>query len=621
MIPMAPDYKKLGFKCGIEIHQRLASHGKLFCACAASGDAAESDGSFTRRQRAVAGELGKVDAAAAAEQVRGRVFKYLAYPASSCEVEADDEPPHKLNAEALDIALQIALLLACNVVDEAQVMRKAVLDGSNTSGFQRTALLATGGTLPTPAGNVGIGTLAIEEEACSILGEEANGEIAYGLDRLGIPLVEVATEPDIVSPEHCREVAEKLGLLMRATGKVQRGIGTIRQDVNVSIADGARVEIKGVQELGAIPKIVENEVLRQVGLVAIIAELKKRGAKEWKLDAVDVSKALSGTESRMLRKCLDRQEVLLAFRAPKFAGLLGKELFEGRRLGSELSDYAKTAGVGGIIHSDEKLDTYPISEKETAAIAKAVGAKEGDAWVLVAGPKGRADAAVTAAHGRALAALSAVPNETRKVVNETGSAYMRPLPGGARLYPETDLPTVRITRDRLSRLAAVLPETPEAQLAKLKKVLNDELANKMFRSQRLPVFQRIITDVPAADAMLVAGTLEETLVSLKREGVAVEKVGEEKLVELFMEYAKGSFVKAAIPEILRKLAEKPDASVKNIVGANSLSKMTHKEIESLVKTEMKECADGGRLMKRVMERCRLRAEGGDVAKVVASLSR
>ncbi|MDD5317812.1 MAG: Glu-tRNA(Gln) amidotransferase subunit GatE [Candidatus ainarchaeum sp.] len=616
---MALDYAKLGFKCGIEIHQRLASHEKLFCACATQNESEESDGSLERRQRAVAGELGAVDAAAVHEQLRNRKFVYATYPSFSCDVDEDQEPPHALNQDALDAALQVALMLKSDVVDEAQVMRKAVLDGSNTGGFQRTAVIALDGKLDTSKGTVSIPTVSIEEEASAIQGERS-GEVLYRLDRLGIPLVEIGTAPEIASPEHCREVAERLGMILRATGRVQRGIGTIRQDVNVSIRDGARVEIKGAQDLGRLSALVENEVLRQAALVKIRGELEKRGAKECALEAVDVSRAFAGTQSRLLRKSLDRKEALIAFGLARFEGLLGAELCEGRRLGSELSDYAKAQGVGGIIHGDEDMKKYGISEGEVKALREAAGAGAGDAWVLVAGPEPAARNAAAAAFGRAMQALRGVPEETRKVVNDVQTAYMRPLPGGARLYPETDLPPVRVSRARIEKLESVLPEMPEETLAWLKKTLNSDLAEKMARSQRLPLFRRALDEVKGADATLVAATLEETLTNLKREGVKVELAGDDKLLEIFAAYfSLRLFAKAAMPEIIRGAVETPGESAAGVVERLGLRRMTAEEIRAAVRAEAKETGDKGMLLKRVMAKHRLRAEGAEMAKAIDSL--
>jgi len=262
------DYNKLNFKCGIEIHQQLDTN-KLFCDCPSQLRDDPHDISIKRKLRPVPGEEGEIDIAAEYETKKDIEFTYEGYSDSTCAVEFDEEPPHDVNKEALDIVLQICKLLNCKIIDEIQIMRKTVVDGSNTSGFQRTMLVGYNGYLETSYGKVGIDSVCLEEDSARRVGrilttkDEKEKSKVYRLDRLGIPLVEIATKPDIKNPQHCKETAEKLGMILRSTGKVKRGLGTIRQDVNVSIKNGARVEIKGFQDIKTMPTIIENEVKRQ----------------------------------------------------------------------------------------------------------------------------------------------------------------------------------------------------------------------------------------------------------------------------------------------------------------------------------------------------------------------
>ena len=257
------NYQKLGFKCGIEIHQQLEGL-KLFCNCQTLNlrDTKE-DLTFFRKLRAVAGETGEIDKAAQHEMAKGKEYTYKGDSQDCCLVEMDEEPPHPINQEAVNVVLQVASLLKAKIVDEIQVMRKTVVDGSNTSGFQRTALVAYDGKLQTSKGIVRIPSICLEEEACQKVKDEKDST-TYRLDRLGIPLIEIATEPDIKDNEHAKETAEKLGMILRSTGKVKRGLGTIRQDVNISIKNHPRVEIKGFQEIRTMPKVIENEIQRQL---------------------------------------------------------------------------------------------------------------------------------------------------------------------------------------------------------------------------------------------------------------------------------------------------------------------------------------------------------------------
>ncbi|MFT4885510.1 MAG: glutamyl-tRNA(Gln) amidotransferase subunit E, partial [Natronomonas sp.] len=365
---MSYDYDELGLVAGLEIHQQLDTATKLFCNCPTERrEPEESVRSFTRYLHPTKSELGELDEAALEESRVDREFEYLAFD-TTCLVEEDDEPPHRLDSEALDTAMEIASLLDCEVVDQAHVMRKIVVDGSNTSGFQRSSLIATDGEIETDDGPVGIADMLLEEESAARIEEHEQG-VTYGLDRLGIPLVEIGTKPDIRSPEQAREAAERIGMLLRSTGKVKRGLGTIRQDVNVSIAEGARVEMKGVQSLEDIDDLVENEVGRQVELLDIAEELQERDAAI--AEPQDVSEVFEDTDSGVISGA----EKVTAVRLEGFDGLVGREIQPDRRLGTEFSDHAKRHGAGGIFHTDE-LPAYGVTDEEVEALREAVDARE-----------------------------------------------------------------------------------------------------------------------------------------------------------------------------------------------------------------------------------------------------
>ncbi len=587
-------------KMGLEIHQRLAC-GKLFCSCPSelAEPEAKPDLVLKRRLHPVLSEMGEIDEASKAEFGKGRTFSYHAFNKSNCLVEIDEEPPHALNPEALAIALELAQHLNMKTVDELHIMRKMVIDGSNTSGFQRTAIAAFDGTLETSKGLIGIPLLAVEEESAGIMGTEGS-EAAFRLDRLGIPLVEVSTTPDIKSPEHLLEVAEKLGMIMRATGKVARGLGTIRQDVNISTERGARVEIKGAQDLKMLPLLAQNEVRRQDALVAIMDELKTRfGAKiVLNCKAVDVTDAFASTKSQLVSKGLASGASVLGVVLEKHAGLIGRETQPNRRYGTELSDYAKSAGVKGIIHSDEDMGKYSISADELAALKQSLGMKQGDAFVLVVAPAEQARAALARVLERAR--MDFIPPETRRANQDGTTSYMRPLPGKARLYPETDVPPVRITKELLSSVSK--GEALEDKKARLLKLLgNAEMAERMLRSRNLALFERLVKD--GAEPTLAASTLESTLVSLRREGVVLEP--DKALPELFALYNKGAFVKAAIPDILKDVAKGRPLSD----AAKDYSVISGKELEKIVK-------ELGSDMKAIMSKYRTRVDPKELDKLI-----
>ncbi len=420
------DYRKVGLRCGLEIHQQLDT-AKLFCSCPSVmvDDKQAPEFVFSRRLLAVEGESGEVDRAAAEEQRKQKRSVYNFYREACCLVEMDEEPPHPMDTDALAVVLQVARMLGATVVDQVQVMRKTVIDGSNTSGFQRTALVATGGSLD----GVSIQTVCIEEDSAKIVEREST-QNTYNLSRLGIPLIEIATGPDIVTASGAKEVAERIGMVLRSTGKVKRGLGTIRQDLNVSIKGGVRVEIKGVQDLRMIPSIVDNEILRQQNLLGIHRTIMER-----KLSPdhaiIDVSSAFRSTSSKVVAAALGKADGrVLAIRLPGYRGLLGKAVQEGRRYGSELSDHAKTRGVHGMFHTDE-LPAYGITADEVAAVERMLKAGNDDAFVLIADERMRAEDALreVIAH----AARTSLEKEVRNANPDGSSSYLRPMPGAARM--------------------------------------------------------------------------------------------------------------------------------------------------------------------------------------------
>lgn len=556
-------------KIGIEIHQRLESK-KLFCNCYYN-DAAAGRGKVSvllrRRLRAVTGEMGSTDPAAAFEARKAFEMEYSVDEASACLVETDEEPPHALNAEALQTTFSVALALKAAPLDEIHVMRKTVVDGSAVGGFQRTALVAVEGKLETPLGTVGIPTVCIEEESAGINGREC-GVSRYDLDRLGVPLVEIATDPSIKNGEHAAQVAGAIGRLLRATNRVQRGIGSIRQDVNVSIDGGARVEIKGVQELAGMAKLVENEVLRQRKLLEVMRALD--GKKFSRGKPADVSRALAGAGS-FVGKSIAQGNSALAVRLPHLKGVLGAELSANHRVGTELSDYARAAaGVAGIMHSDEGLAKCGITPEMADAVAKATGCDEGDAWAACVAERGVAEKALDAAVGRGeMLFEGVVPKETRRADGEL-SRFMRPLPGSARMYPETDVPPVKVTKQLLDSAEAI--EKPDDRVARYAKLgLAHELAEGIALDAANPVFEGVVAR--GADARLAAVTLLQTIKALKREGKNVEKLTPDRVAGALMLHAQGRATRQAVGELLKAMCES-DGTAGECLARSKLEKFS-----------------------------------------------
>jgi len=611
---MGLDYEKLGFKCGIEIHQQLDTH-KLFCSCPSVIREEGPDLIVERRMRAVAGELGEVDPAALHEFLRNRRLFYEAYKDTTCLIELDEEPPKPLNEKALEIALTVALLLKARPVHEVWVMRKTVIDGSNTTGFQRTALIALDGVLETSLGPVSIPSICLEEDAARVIKEEA-GSITYRLDRLGIPLVEVATGPEIKNPAHAREVAEKLGQIIRATGKAKRGIGTIRQDINISIAGGERVEVKGVQELRLIAKVIESEVRRQLMLKDALTELRKKGAaKKLGKNFVDVSRVFEKTESKVVRKSLDADGVVLALKLHKLSGLL-KE-----RLGPELAEYAKAhSSAKGLFHTDE-LPAYGISEKEVGGVSEKLGLGEDDAFVIVSEDKKEAEKALSGVLKRLdyFAEGKAVVEETRRSVSDGKTVFMRPLPGADRMYPETDEMPVS-TEEYVRRLSKNLPQLPdEIKKDYESRGLSGELASQLTRSDRKKLFDLMVVKHKKLDPTVIAHTLLSTAKEVeKRHSVDASKITEEQYDETFKLISEGVLEKSVIVDVLADAIKNPNKKIRSIVGEKNLESLSDSEIKKMVENIVRQNKDASlkKLVGLVMVESRGKANPKKVMKVL-----
>ncbi|WP_336344285.1 Glu-tRNA(Gln) amidotransferase subunit GatE [Halalkalicoccus ordinarius] len=568
------DYESLGLVAGLEIHQQLDTETKLFCSCPT--ERRDPDGAarrFTRYLHPTRSELGEVDDAALEESQIDREFEYLAYD-STCLVEEDEEPPHRLDREALGVALEIAQLLEMAAVDQAHVMRKIVVDGSNTSGFQRSSLIATDGEIETSAGPVGIEDLLLEEESAARI-EETDEGVRFGLDRLGIPLVEIGTSPDIRSPEQAREAAERIGMLLRSTGTVKRGLGTIRQDVNVSIAEGARVEMKGVQSLDEIDDLVREEVGRQVALLEISEELAERDASVG--DPIDASEVFEDTESGVIGGALGSGGSVMAVPLYGFDGLVGRELQPDRRLGTELSDHAKRHGAGGIFHTDE-LPAYGVTGNEVEALREAVGASEGDAVAIVADDTDTAENAIEAVAERARTAMEGVPEETRGANEDGTSRYLRPLPGAARMYPETDVPPVEPDPSEV--------EAPELLTEKVERYQSEHdldagLAEQVAYGRRMPLFEHVVSE--GVDPTLAAGTLESTLTELRRDDVPVGNLTDDHLAGTLALVRDGDLPKGSVGDLLRVLAEEPSLTAEEAAEREELGGASEGDVREAVR--------------------------------------
>ena len=626
---MAIDYKALGLKVGLEIHQQLNVNSKLFCSCPPELFKEDPEIIFLRRLRPTQSELGQIDPAAYFEFQKGVKILYEASKNSSCLVEMDEEPPHPINLDAVEVVLTASLMMNMQPVDEVHVMRKTVIDGSNTTGFQRTCIVALDGWIKVREKTIPMQAASLEEDAARKTGTQDEGKtIRYRIDRLGIPLIEVATAPVIYSPMEAQEVAFAIGRILRDTGKVMRGLGTIRQDLNVSLPNGALIEIKGVQELELISKVVEYEVQRQLGLISVKEELAKRGVKAEDLNQefVDVTEIFKQTKSKVIRKAVDKNQKVLAVKLPKYGGLLKRELMPDFRVGTELSDRAKFWGrVGGIFHTDE-MPNYGITPEEVEALRKAVNAAESDAVVFVADITENVLDALKAVVDRAQEALTGIPAETRTAKDDGTTRYMRPRPGAARMYPETDIPPTSITEELVAKVRDNLPEPAEKKVARLIKQygLNEKLAKQLPDSEYNLLFEQIVKET-GVQASTVAAFLTETLKALRREGIQVDLVSEDQIKNIFVAIGSGELAKEAVSDVFGWLSKNEDKTVQDAVQALGLKMFTEADLKPIIdrvistnKQQIEKLGKNanGMLMGAVMKEVRGKANPELVAKLL-----
>ena len=449
---------ELGVKVGLEIHQQLATNKKLFCNCTPI-DTDEYSIKFQRKLRAAKSELGEYDPAALFEKSKSKTIMYFANPESSCLVEQDEEPPHELDIDAKKISLIIASALKSDVFREIYPMRKTVVDGSNTTGFQRTMLISQGGSFNVEDKEIGIQSICLEEDAAKILGED--GEIKkYGLERLGVPLVEIATEPFEVKPHEIKKIALALGRILRSTKKVKRGLGSIRQDVNVSIKDGnVVIEVKGVQQLDQLEKVVEYEAKRQHGLLRISKKLQEIDWTHTDNDRKDVTELFKKCKSKIIQNAIKKNQKIVGISFRNMSGMFGYSPYEGIRLGKEVAELVRFFGIGGVFHSDE-LPNYGVENTDIDDLKKTLEINDGDGFLILAAPEEKISVVIDQIILRIeYIRNEGIPIDTRLATQSGETKFLRPRPGAARMYPETDIPPIIISKTELDDAINNIPKS------------------------------------------------------------------------------------------------------------------------------------------------------------------
>ncbi|MFX0076345.1 MAG: Glu-tRNA(Gln) amidotransferase subunit GatE [Candidatus Hermodarchaeota archaeon] len=621
------DYEKLGLKCGLEIHQQLDTATKLFCRCPSTLQGTRPpDFNTTRYMRPVLGEMGKFDTAMLTEYKKGKTIVYEGYNDVICTYELDDTPPFSCNEEARRIALEIALLLKANIIEEMHVSRKNYLDGSVPSGFQRTMILGTDGYITLKNGKkIRIDILSLEEEAARKIKTE-NKTNFYRLDRLGIPLVEVTTQPDINTPEECRECAERIGLLLWITN-VKKVIGSIRQDINVSIKSGTRIEIKGVQKLSWIPLLINHEISRQLTLIEIREELKNRKVSEDDIPQkpIDLTSVLTKSKSKMISAGIKEGKKIYGFNFKDFKGLFGKELMEDYRFGTEVSSKVKViSGLKGIIHSDENFEKYNISKEDKKNIQAKLSSKDKDCFVIIIGFEKELQKATDIIINRVKYVFKGVPPETRRALDNGNTEFLRELHGGARLYPDTDSQAIMNMTEEIASIQKTLPNYPWdiiEDYAMKYHVERSSIKDLIF-SEKLTLFDNLISIYPEKPS-IVLNTLLNKAKAIKREGKNIENITDDDYIKIFTKLKNEDIGKEAIEEIMRLKADSPNLTIEQSIENLNLKSLSDEDLKKIVKEivtknveliEEREMRAMGPLMGEVMKKVRGKIDGGVVSK-------
>jgi glutamyl-tRNA(Gln) amidotransferase subunit E len=621
------DYEKLGLRCGLEIHQQLDSKTKLFCRCPAKLQGTrEPDFTIKRFMRPVLGEMGTYDEAMLTEYEKGMSIIYEGYNDVICTYELDETPPFACNDQARRIALETALLLNSNIIEEMHVCRKNYLDGSVPCGFQRTMILAKDGFVELENGKkIGIDIVCLEEDAARKIKTEKKTNY-FRLDRLGIPLVEITTKPDINDPVECRECAERLGLLLWST-KVKKVLGSIRQDINVSIKEGTRIEIKGVQKLDWIPILINHEVSRQLHLLEIKEELQKRGLSEHDLSStpVDLSKIMAKAKANFIAKGIKSGKKLYGINFKGFKDIFGKELMEDYKFGTEVSSKVKLiSGLGGIIHSDENLSKYKFSKEEIKKIKDQLKSKDDDCFVLVLGSKKEVDSSMKIITNRVKYAFKGVPPETRRALENGNTEFLRELHGGARLYPDTDSQAIININDEIKAINEKLPEYPWDIIKNYSKnyKIEERLIKELIFTGNLTIFNDLVKIYPE-NPILIITTLLETRTALRRDGKNVENITKTDYKDIFTLLKKKEIGKEAIEEMMSLKADSPELSIEQIKEKLKIESISVEDLKKIINEiinnnlniiKKREMRAMGPLMGEVMKKVRGKIDGAVISK-------
>jgi glutamyl-tRNA(Gln) amidotransferase subunit E len=579
-------YEALGFMCGLEVHQQLKTEKKLFCHC--PGGIFQKKGQYeaeiVRHMRPTLSEMGGYDGTALMEFKTKKNVTYRIANVTTCTYDIDDTPPFKLNRQALEIAMEVALLLRTNIVGELHITRKQYLDGSIPTGFQRTGIVSIEGQIPLKNKTVRIIQLSIEEDSCREVSDIRHERI-YTTDRLGMPLIETVTYPDMKTPDEAAEAAQYIRFLCRSTGKVRTGIGAAREDVNVSICGGTRIEIKGVSHISYIPELVHNEAFRQKSFLEIRETLLSRipNWEEWEINHVALEDQYQQNVSSHVREAINKNYRVVAVNLPGFMGILSFFTQPGRMFSDEISDRLKVIACiekENMTHSEEWRDDSMNNDWQS--ISKLLDAKEGDAQIILWGPEADIKMALETVEERCRMAFTGVPYETRKSFPNGTTMFERVLPGADRMYPDTDSAPISISQEFIDSINNRLPVDVNKRMAQLKNWdVPADAVTYLLRNNLVPLIERITVDF-GVEPRYVATLLAHRLKYLQGHVQPDSSFEFERIYELFAFAKRQNLQRELINEMLPIVYEHPEMSMDSVLESIELPNSNYESIISAI---------------------------------------
>ena len=597
----AEDYADIGLRCGLEVHQQVLTDRKLFCRCPAGRYGDEYDAEILRHMRPTLSEFGEYDGTALMEKKTRKNIHYRIHHETVCTYEFDDTPPFPINDRALDIAIELSLLLRLNMVSEIHIARKQYLDGSIPAGFQRTTLLGVDGWIPYGDRRIDIFQLSLEEDSCREVSDIGH-ERVYLTDRLGMPLIEVVTAPQMRTPQEAAEVCQIIRKLCRSTRKVRRGYGATRQDVNVSVRGGTRVEIKGVPQIWRIPHLIYSEARRQVSLLRIRARLAEAGVKKdtFGHSTHDVTRVLAKALYEPIHQAVEKGHLVRCVVLKRFGGVLNEPTQENTTFATEFADRIRVIAcltvLPNMVHSDSAAES--ISAQHWKTILKRTGADPDDALILVWGDERDTTTACEEIVNRAREATIGVPSDTRQGFKDGTNGFERVLPGAERMYPDTDLPPIALAPERVARIGDSLPPyvwDREAECGRLG--VKHHLVETLTLSGRMDLFFRLVESLEI-EPTFASVLLAERLKALRRAWFEPSVLTDDVIFALLSIHASGQLAREGVVPVMRHLLERvagdedgtfvkqlhsdPDAVIKTALSDLNLTPLSAEEAENRV---------------------------------------